>query len=227
MSLHTLWYYLTSYSNALTALAGIVGVVVAFLGVVVAAVYAGLTWRLAKVARTQAEQGKILAESAKRQADAALEQAAASHRAAQAAAEQAHVTRQMFEASHRPYLEVQIEQRSFYLRPDFFGLFLSVKNHGPVPAILLGWRAHIQTAERLTVHQQPPTDEGLCVFPGNTAELSCTGDGTGRMDEGPHPESDIYVEVPYRGFHREVRHETKIGATGKFRLWRMLYEDVT
>jgi hypothetical protein len=44
--------YVTSYSGALAAM---VGVVVAFLGVLVAAVYAYITWRLAQTAKLQAE----------------------------------------------------------------------------------------------------------------------------------------------------------------------------
>jgi hypothetical protein len=101
-----------------------------------------------------------------------------------------------------------------------------VKNHGPVPAILLGWRADVQVEHR-TVHQQPPTDEGLCVFPRKDAELACRGDGTGRMDEQPHPEADIHIEVPYRGFDPDIRYETKIGAIGRFNQWGQIYEDVT
>lgn len=51
MSVHTLWCDVVTYSSAVTALASIAGVVVAFLGVVVAAVYAGFTWGLAKAAK--------------------------------------------------------------------------------------------------------------------------------------------------------------------------------
>lgn len=153
-----------------------------------------------------------MAESAKRQAGAA--------------AEQASVTRQMFEASHRPYLAVEVQRRSFYISPEHFGLFVTVTNYGAVPAILLGWRARLQTPEEFTAHDEPPTEQGLCVFPGKDRELASSR-GAGRTDLAPHPEADVYVEVPYRGFHRGVRHETRIGVTGKFNQWTARYEEVT
>ena len=46
MSLRTLWYYVTSYSGALGALAAMGSVMVAFIGELVASIYAYLTWRL-------------------------------------------------------------------------------------------------------------------------------------------------------------------------------------
>jgi hypothetical protein len=49
----------------------------------------------------------------------------------------AESTRLIFEAAHRPYLQVLMYRGgSFFFEADFYRFHYSIKNHGPVPAIL-------------------------------------------------------------------------------------------
>jgi len=218
-----LWNSLTTNSatnsTAVTAMATVAGVAVA-------AAYAYLTFRLARAANTQAAQGRVLAGAAMRQADAALAQAEASRRGADAAAEQAYVTRQMFEASHRPYLEVRVQGRTFYARPELMSVVVLVKNHGSVPAMLLGWRTDVRVGGQVIAHAESPDETG-CIFPDSKdKELECAV-GKGWSEARLHPEVDLDIEVAYRGFHPGIRYKTTIGVTGRADEWTELYVKVT
>lgn len=146
--MRALWCWLAANSSPLT-------VVLTFLAVVVAAVYAGLTWRLARAARDQAGAARVQAE--------------ASRMAANAAADQAHSTRLIFEAAHRPYLQVEMDRRmSFFVRPDFFRLWFTLRNHGPLPAILADRHLTVRVDGRLVVERPPaPTDSDRALFAGD------------------------------------------------------------
>jgi hypothetical protein len=218
MSIRTLWYYLTSYSNALTALASLLGVVTAFLGVLVAAAYAFLTWRLAQAAKVQAEQATVLVESAKKQADAALVQAEASRKGAEAAVEQARVTRKIFEAGHRPYVEVWLDSGSFWTNPEFFRLHVKLKNHGPVPADIIKWQAVFRTGSE-TVGGFGPEDELLSVFPDREQTLEARVGADAPEGRPPGP-MEIELNVRYRGAH-DAEYVTNAIIRGQSHQWRL------
>lgn len=198
MSLRTLWYYLTSYSSALTALASLVGVVLTFLAVVVAAVYAFLTWQLAKAAKIQAD---------------------ASLKGAEAAGQQAKATQLIFEAAHRPYLDVVIQPWSFYARPDFFDFAFLLTNKGPVPAILVACHAIVRL-EGAVVAERPPDqrDAAVALFPGGEPEELVFKRGSGQIIP-LQGNLELECRVEYRGFH-EARYVTRIVARRTERGWK-------
>jgi hypothetical protein len=99
--------------------------IVTFAGVLAAVWFAVLTRRLARTAGVQAE--------------ASLRGSSAAADQAKAAADQAKITQSIFEAAHRPYVEIAIDTWSYVYRDDHFRLGFSLKNHGQVPATLIGW----------------------------------------------------------------------------------------
>src|SRR5262245_20393625 len=173
----SLWYWIQANSGGLT-------VVVTFLGVLVAGVYAFLTRRLARTAARQVEE----------------------------TGRQADVTQQMFEASHRPYVEIDIERASYVYRDDHFRLRFNLKNHGQVPATLIAWTASITTLGRariLSDRLPDRGDEAICVFPGRDTLLDHQ-QGTGPEQAGP--EVEIHVTVQYSGRAGSAYHTLAIFA---------------
>jgi len=111
------WQWLSQNKDAIVSLAAIVGVGVAIAGVIAAAIYARLTRRLAESVRDQSALSKELATETRRQAE---------------------VSQRIFEASHRPYLELMLDEAQFGDEEQFIFRF-SAKNHGSVPAVQLRW----------------------------------------------------------------------------------------
>lgn len=173
--MRALWCWLAANSSPLT-------VVLTFLAVVVATVYAALTWRLAR---------------------AATDQAGASRKAADAAADQALSTRLIFEAAHRPYLQVEMDGVSFFTRPDRFLLWFTAKNHGPLPAILTDYHLTVKVDGRLIVERRrEPTESNRALFAGDDFPF--------RFEEPPSGVSGLIEQsagvevdfaVGYRGFN--------------------------
>ncbi len=220
MTIRTLWYLLTSYSSALTALASLVGAVLTFLAVVVATVYARLTSRLAQAAKAQAI-------AAKDQAEASVKQADASRVGAEAAADQARSTRLIFEAAHRPYLEVRLDPSSFYIGPDLYRLDVTVKNHGPVPAILDRWQAVIRKAREKVAGIGPELLE-RCVFPDVEVPLQMASHPmafTPGLPPGEVTEVGVEIDVTYRGFHA-APYRTYVSLTGSHGQWHVVVQQM-
>jgi hypothetical protein len=57
--------------------------------------------------------------------------------------EQAAITRQIFEASQRPFLKVSLDSSSFFNDPDHYRVDFGVANRGPVPAVIVRWVVEI------------------------------------------------------------------------------------
>jgi len=148
----------------------------------------------------------VLAQQANRQADAAVQQA--------------QVTRQIFEASNRPYLEVVIDEWS-YLFPQttgfHFNLRFRVMNHGQVPAIFKAWRATVRVAAQIVAQRaSAPADSGICVFPDRDTIVQFA------VDQGPEaqqPEAEVEVTVEYKGLPG-TDYETRVTFVGRRNQWR-------
>lgn len=192
-----IWDFLASYRA---------GVVVALLGVLVAAVYAFLTWRLAQTAKLQAE---------------------ASAQQARAAADQARIARQVFEAAHRPYLEAAVTSLSSFTSPELFQISVIVKNYGPVPATLHTWQVLIRRQGQVLAetHLLPP-EIGRCIFPGRDATLAFNRLPPGSFGVEPAGPTELDVSIQYRGSHG-ARYTTHIVATKEpGRVWEYTTEEI-
>ncbi len=200
------WCWVLDNHDVLQTLAAWLGALVALAGVIVAGRYVVLTRRLAQAANTSAE--------------AARTQAEVSRQGAEAAADQARSTRLIFEAAHRPYLEVQLDPNSFFVTFEFRRLLLTVTNHGPVPALLENWEARFRQGPNAVGRSRTP-EPGLCVFPGRAAPLR---DEAGQGPEQPGPDVDVEIEVTYRGFH-DARYRTVLRVGGMRHQWHLIYQD--
>ena len=115
---------------------------------------------------------------------------------------------------------------SFFVSPEFFRIEVGVKNHGPVPATLLGWRALIRRAGQVVAetHLLPP-EIGRCLFQGQGATLGFARGGLGVIVDPAGP-TELEVTVEYRGTH-ETRYATRIVATKESgRAWAYTAEEV-
>jgi len=184
-------------------------VVVTFVGVLVAWRYVLLTRRLAEAANVQAV--------------AAREQAHAGRIAAQAAAEQASITRQIFEASHRPVVGLQMHDSNFFEAPEIYRLDFDAENFGQVPAILTESRLIVRRDAEVLVDRKVP-GRGRCIFPGEETDLRFAGPQDSR-GQGTRDVVDVEVTVSYTGFDDVIR-TSRIGVVGNFNTpWtRMLTE---
>src|ERR1700694_4648556 len=108
-----LWVWLKENHESVGAAAATAGVIVAAAGVIVAALYVRLTHRLATATHRQANLTATIAEQTRRQAE---------------------ITQQIFEAGHRPYLELTFEGGEF-IDEERLNLRFNVTNHGHVPAV--------------------------------------------------------------------------------------------
>lgn len=152
-------FWITNHSSALIVIATV-------LGVVVAGIYSFLTWRLANAAIAQAQAALTQAEASRAQATAATD-------AARAAADQAVIARQIFEAAHRPYVELMLSDSTRFDHAQAYEIGVQLQNHGPVPATLVDWDVTIRSSSgRLeTVENVLPQDVGRCLFPGRELTL--------------------------------------------------------
>ena len=111
------WHWISLNKDAIGSLTAIVGMAVVIAGVIVAAIYARLTRRLAEAAREESALTKEIATETRRQGE---------------------VSQRVFEASHRPYLELMLDEAQFGDEEQFIFRF-SAKNHGSVPGVQLRW----------------------------------------------------------------------------------------
>lgn len=144
-------------------------------GVYYAARYVRLTRDLARAANVQAEQART---------------------SASAAADQAHISRQIFEAAHRPSIEVMVDFNAarFFQNADNYTFPFRLHNHGSVPAILVGWRGTV----RVTGHTEvlgPQRDAGYAIFPSRPMDLNFSNV---HGPQGPtNAGADIEIAVQY------------------------------
>lgn len=195
-------------SNTVITWAAAITAVATVAGVIVAGIYARLTRTLARAADTSAR--------------AALQQAAASRIGAEAAAEQARITRQIFEASHRPIVGLQTHIRNYVEAPDFYSLDFDATNHGQVPAILTESRLLVRRGADVLV-DLIVAGRGRCIFPGEDTTLEFSGTGSGQI-KGAAGAVDVELTVSYTGFDDVIR-TSRTALVGNFDNWtRMLTE---
>jgi len=188
------------------------------LAVVLAALGVAVTWWYVRLTRR-------LATAANTAANAALQQAAASLVGAKAAAEQARITRQMFEASHRPVLELTLHGFDYFNTADSYRLDFDVKNHGQVPAILTESRLVVRQ-DAVVIVDRVAQGRGMCIFPSEEPEDLRFGE-EGKDGAGQSPRSTVEVEltVSYHGFDDEVR-TSRLAVVGNFDGWRRMLTEI-
>jgi len=197
--------------DVLQTLAAWAAVLVALAGVIVAIRYAILTRRLAEAANLQAAASNAAAQAAR-------EQAEASRRGAEAAADQARTARQIFEAGHRPYVEVWLEEASFWTNEEFFRLRVKLKNHGPVPADIIRWQLVFRINGNI-VGGFGPEDELRSVFPDREQTLEAYR-GADAPEGRPSGPMEIEMNVRYRGGH-DAEYVTNAIMRGQSHQWRL------
>lgn len=198
-----LWRWLTAGSNAtaVSALAAVAGVLVGIALVIVAAVYARLTRRLARAARRQADLTNAIAQETQRQAD---------------------VGRQIFEAAHRPYIEVTLED-AFFVRGDLYRARFEMTNHGALPAVGITWTVTI-SHEGQEIATEGSTAMRV-LFPGGARVFVVdTGPETEEI-EPPPGLTTIAVEVQYGGVSGRT-YATRATLEGRFRQWRVVSQEI-
>jgi hypothetical protein len=167
-------------------------------GVIVAGLYVALTRTLAR---------------------AALQQA-------QAATEQARITRQIFEASHRPILGLVFRDSNFFRDPQVYRLDFVAKNYGQVPAILTE-SGLIVRHDGETLVDRPVPGRGRCIFPGGEADLEFTEYPEHVVQDTGEERHvvDVELTVSYTGFDDVVR-TSRIALVGNFDGWTRLQTEV-
>jgi hypothetical protein len=198
------WDWVQGNHEVLQTLAAWAGILVAVGGVIVAIAYAILTRKLADAANDQASASKAAAE--------------ASRRGAEAAAAQARTTQQIFEAAHRPYVEVWLDSGSFWTSPEFFRLYVKLKNHGPVPADIIRWQAVFRIKDEI-VGGFGPADELLSVFPDREQTLEGRVGVDAPEGQPPGP-MEVELNIKYRGAH-DAEFVTNAIIRGQSHQWRL------
>jgi hypothetical protein len=110
---------------------------------------------------------------------------------------QAELTRDIFEATHRPHLS--IEPRLLHpAHPGFIRLEMNLRNHGSIPAQVTDWAASFQQ-DGTVLGKTDAVLGGLCVFPGDGQDAPFLRvDGTvaaAVWDTEVH----LHAKVVYRG----------------------------
>lgn len=196
------WCWVQRNHDVLQTLGAWAGVIVASAGVIVAIRYVILTRRLAQAANVQAGAARV---------------------AADAAAAQAESTRLIFEAAHRPYLQVVMDRTSsFFYEADFYRFHYTVENHGAVPAILTE-RHLIVRVDGQEVLRLQPAPESRAIFPGDEPRLDWDQFQHGRPQQTPQVPIEVECTVRYRGLSG-LTYMTRVVAVsrpgGPYREWR-------
>ncbi len=196
-----LWRWLNAGGNAaaVSALAAVAGILVGVAAVIVAAVYAALTRRLASAVKRQADLTDNIARETQRQAE---------------------VSRQIFEAAHRPYIEVTLED-AFFVRPDLYRARFAMTNRGAVPAVGVAWTVTISHDEREIATRGSSGTHVL--FPGG-GRIFSVGTGSGGI-ETPAGLTTIAVEVRYGGVSGRS-YATRATFEGKYEQWRVVTQEI-
>jgi hypothetical protein len=133
---------------------------------------------------------------------------------------QADIARQMFEATHRPFVEIRFFTASFFEKPEFHHISYKLINHGHVPAIVSSCQAVV------TRNGAPSMQLGrgrMVLFPSEHREVHEHGGETGMIDDDA-ASVVVTVSVKYTGAHAETPNETRLIANGRIRHWEILDE---
>jgi hypothetical protein len=116
------------------------------------------------------------------------------------------------------------DPRQLYLFHDEhlrFGFLL--KNHGQIPATLIGWSAVVVVGRRIIDQREPaPGDEAICVLPQRETSLEFHRGGG---PEQPSAETQVQVNVRYSGY-AESQYRTFVIFKGRREPWRITTEHV-
>ena len=122
----------------------------------------------------------------------------------------------MFESGNRPYLEARFpfQQEPLpetdelrYFSPEDYRLPFSLRNHGSVPGVLIGWSIDISFNNQaaLTI---PTRDSGLAIFPGRSGPLvNEHHSGAAMPQQQPQGALRLDLFVEYRGLHDQPPYE--------------------
>jgi len=180
------------------------GVVLAAIGVAVAAGYVVLTFRLANAAREQARLTEDIARETRHQAE---------------------IGRQAFEAGHRPYMELVPEDANFGGDPQKqYALVYSIENHGSVPAIDLRWTIVVRLGAEILIQRE--SEVARILFPGKDRNVRITGTGAFAVEDPPRGLL-LEARVDYRGasgrdYFTVVHHEAEPPAP----FWRLTHHEL-
>jgi hypothetical protein len=139
-----------------------------------------------------------------------------SHDQVVASRDQADIARRMFEASHRPFVEVQFAKGSYFERAQFYHLMYKLVNHGHVPAIV-------------TTCQASVADDGnpvnlvsghMVLFPDGDREIRHQGSEGGVINPTA-PDVVVAINVKYSGAHAGSSYETRLVARGRCDKWQV------
>jgi hypothetical protein len=202
-----IWEFVKENHAAISAASAALGVLVALAGVIVAIGYVVLTGRLWQAAKAQADLTKGIAEETKRQAE---------------------TSQSMFEASHRPYLEVTLPNAVF-VRPDWYSIKLHVANRGSTPAVDLAWAVRVSKKGVSVVDRRSGADR--VVFPNQARVFHCqagtqpiqaVGEALLKLVDEP---VSLDVRVDYVGPSGR-RYFTKMAADGNNDHWTITAHEI-
>jgi hypothetical protein len=195
------WRWLSQNKDAIGSLTAIIGVGVAILAVVVAWYYARLTRRLANTARDQTLLTKEIATETRRQAA---------------------VSQQVFEASHRPYLEANLTE-IWLIDEQRHRFKITARNHGSVPAINVHWKLACGVGEDFLFTRSSVVPSVL--FPGEERDFRGKGKEPSTGVEQQPPDLRVEVTVDYRSTAGR-EYFTKFFLERDGSGWRVTHEEI-
>ena len=195
------WRWLSQNKDAIGSLSAILGVAVAIIGVIVAWNYARLTRRLANTARDQTLLTKEIATETRRQAV---------------------ISQQVFEASHRPYLETNLTEL-LLIDEQRHRFKITARNHGSVPAINVHWKLACSVGDDVlfTLSSVIP----FVLFPGEEREFRGRGKEALTGVERQLPDVRAEVTVNYRST-AGLDYLTRLFLEWDGSAWRMTREEI-
>ena len=125
---------------------------------------------------------------------------------------QAALTRQIFEATHRPELAIRPYLR-FATNPGYLRLDFELTNHGPLTATVTSWNATIRQGDSLLATSTPFAGP-LCVFPHAKEDVLPFEAGGQQAHAAWDNNPPVYLEaaVGYRGSNPQGNYSTRLRA---------------
>jgi hypothetical protein len=149
---------------------------------------------------------------------------------ARTAVEQVQLNRRIFEAAHRPSIEVIVDpgQGRFYQNQGNYAFPFRLYNHGPVAAVFVGWQGRVRSNDVVEV-EHPLSDAGRALFPTREAQFNFAN-ATGPQFATP-PTVEVEITVRYHAPSLpDVVYTTRMVATpmpAAPPLWRVTFPEIT
>lgn len=117
---------------------------------------------------------------------------------------QANITRKMFEATYRPWVEAVFDDGCVFHGADNYTFYIHLKNHGQVPAFLLKWQLLIFELGKPPLTLSSAKDWTRPLYPGaaRTIMVERSSPVPAFTDYGPIVTVDFLLK--YRGSHKSV-----------------------